>query len=94
MNMASYLLGFVLYENAPSLQFKIQLTKEHSPSFRGTTSDTDDDFFNEPSVMRVKLTAAAANKQSAPSTVAVRSTDNYTVTARGAGLMHYAAMSA
>lgn len=44
--------------------------------------------------MRIKLTAAAANKQDSTPTAAVRNNDIYSVTARGTGLMHWAAMSA
>jgi hypothetical protein len=71
-----------------------------SPSFfSNTTASNDDDFFNEPSVMRPRLTASAANnKDENTSTNAVSSpvdsSHAYSVTARGANVMYYAALSA
>jgi hypothetical protein len=65
-----------------------------------STVPGDDDFFNEPSTMRPRLTAAAAAKESSPTEDAASplssTSSTYQVVARGLPCtkIHYAAPSA
>ncbi|KIW31270.1 uncharacterized protein PV07_02932 [Cladophialophora immunda] len=111
--MAAYLLGFVLYAllSLPvSLQFDHTLVVHYplatmikslmrllfSTGF-SFENHRDDDFFNEPSTMRPRLTAAAAKEDGSTEHLAsLSSPSTYQVVARGlpGAKIHYAAPSA
>ncbi|EXJ59255.1 hypothetical protein A1O7_06687 [Cladophialophora yegresii CBS 114405] len=112
--MAAYLLGFVLYFSpvpfpylaVPDLSLPICATANmikdlmrllFSTGF-SSTAPRDDDFFNEPSTMRPRLTAAAAAKESGPTeeSASLSTSSAYQVVARGYPCtnIHYAAPSA
>jgi len=63
-------------------------------SFQGISND--EDFFNEPSTLRPRLTAAAAKDGSAEDLAVPSTTSTYQVVARGlpGAKIHYAAPSA
>jgi hypothetical protein len=99
--MAAYLLGFILYFSLlsiPATMLKILMRLLFSTGFNSTVG-RDDDFFNEPSTMRPRMTAAAAKDYygftdhvASP----VSAASMYQVVARGlpGAKIHYAAMSA
>lgn len=108
--MAAYLLGFVLlvfhpFSLSPSSYFSLLLVCNMIKNLMrllfstGLPSEAlrDDDFFNEPSTMRPRLTAAAAKDGGSTDQLASLSTaSTYQVIARGlpGAKIHYAAPSA